>query len=704
MAFQWRRKRRKEIENLNAKPTKSKLIIGKMSNPLLQKFDTPFETVPFRQLQAEHFESAFKQKIKEAKNALESVISNSETPSFSNTITPIEIKYDEVSRLGLILFNLDSACTNKKIQEVTKKISPILTRYMSKLLMNKKYFKRVEYIYLNQEPHLNEEEQRLLEITYLSMKRNGANLAYRKKIRLMHIQIQLSKLTLLYNDHVLAETNSYTYHTTNINDLKGLPDNDIEAAANLAKSKAKDGWLFTLQFPSYGPFMKYIDNRDLREQMYKEYNSRCNKNNQYDNKKLIRKIVTLRHKQAKLLGYKNYAAYTLVERMAKTPENVSSFLQKIHHASHHSALKEIEELKTFAKTCGHVGELMPWDFSYYSEKLKEKKFAFDENEVKPYFELEKVIYGVFGLANTLYGLTFKKVNTIEIYHDDVSTYEVHDQDGAFLAILYTDFHPRENKQSGAWMTEYRSQSNINGNMIRPHISICCNFTKAIESKPSLLTFSEVNTFLHEFGHALHGMLANTIYPSLSGTNVYRDFVELPSQIMENWATETEWLQQFATHYETGEPITVDLIHKLINARNFQAGYLSERQLSFGILDMTWHELSTSFKQDVVAFEREQITKTNHLPNVDGCSISTSFSHIFSGGYAAGYYGYKWAEVLDADAFSVFKKEGIFNKEVANKFRTTILEKGGTQHPMQEYLKFKGSEPDPDALLKRSGLI
>jgi len=464
-----------------------------------------------------------------------------------------------------------------------------------------------------------------------------------------------------------------------------------------------EGWLFSLQAPSYVPFMKYSDNRALREKMYNAYNSRCNHNNNRNNNKLITEIVNLRLKYANILGYDNYSQYTLTERMAKKPENVTDFLNKIHLASKPYASKEVEEIKSFAAKEGFKDELMPWDFSYYSEKLKNEKFGFEEEMLKPYFKLENVISGVFNLASTLYGIKFVEVNNIPVYHKDVKTYEVYDEEGKFLSVLYADLHPRESKQGGAWMTDYRPQSNINGNMIRPHISVCCNFPKPTENKPSLLTFNDVNTFLHEFGHALHGMFANTVYPSLSGTNVYRDFVELPSQIMENWATETEWLKTFAFHYESGEPMPEELIQKLINARNFQSGYFSERQLTFGFLDMAWHSLKNPFKENLNAFELTSIKQTQYLPIVEGNSISNAFSHIFAGGYAAGYYGYKWAEVLDADAFSIFNEKGIFNKDVADKFRKNILEKGGTKDPMELYIDFRGAEPSVDALLKRSGL-
>jgi peptidyl-dipeptidase Dcp len=674
------------------------------TNPLLSPFETLYQTVPFDQIKPEHFEPAYKSLIKDAANDFKKLISNKENPTFQNTFLPIEKSYDEITRLGFILFNLNSAETNPQIQAVTQKVSPITTRFMGKIMLNKKYFNRVSAVYKKRvETGLNSEEIRLVETTYKSMKRNGANLSKLKKLKLIGLQMQLSKLNLKFNENVLAETNSFELHILNHSDLSGLPESVIQDAAQTAKSRKKEGWIFTLQYTSYSPFIKYCNNRQLREQMYKAFTSRCNHGNQKDNKQNIRKIVNLRLKQANMLGYENYAHYILEERMAETPEKVNSLLDELHRAAKPFALNEMNELKKFAATHGFEGELMPWDFSFYSEKLKSEKFGFDEEMVKPYFKLENVIEGIFNLATKLYGITFKEVSNITVYHPDVKTFEVYDQNKEFLSIFYADFHPRESKQGGAWMTEYRSQSNINGEMKRPHISICGNFTKPIGSKPSLLTFSEVNTFLHEFGHALHGMLANTIYPSLSGTNVYRDFVELPSQIMENWATEIDWLKTFAMNYETGEPMPEDLVQKLFDSRNFQSGYQSERQLSFALTDMAWHSLNKPFKINIISFERNAIYETKQFPDVEGSLISTSFSHIFAGGYAAGYYGYKWAEVLDADAFSVFKKHGIFDTETAVKFRKSILEKGGTAHPMELYILFRGKEPKIDALLERSGL-
>jgi peptidyl-dipeptidase Dcp len=673
-------------------------------NPLLNSFDTPYQTVPFDQIAPEHFEPAFKSLIKDAGNDFKKLINNKEKPTFQNTFLPVEKSDDEITRLGFILFNLNSAETNPQIQKVTQNVSPITTRFMGKIMLNKRYFNRVSEVYKNRaETGLNNEEIRLVETTYKSMKRNGAGLSKLKKFKLIGLQMQLSKLNLKFSENVLAETNSFELQILNSSDLSGLPESVIQDAEQTAKSKKKEGWIFTLQYTSYGPFMKYCNNRNLREQMYKAYTSRCNQGNRKDNKLNIRKIVNLRLKQANMLGYENYARYVLEERMAEIPEKVNSLLDELHSAAKPYAMNELDEVKQYANKLGFIEELMPWDFSFYSEKLKSEKFGFDEEMVKPYFKLENVTEGVFNLATNLYGITFKEVSNIPVYHHDVKTFEVYDQNEEFLSILYTDFHPRESKQGGAWMTEYRSQSNINHEMKRPHISICCNFTKPVGNKPALLNFSEVNTFLHEFGHALHGMLANTIYPSLSGTNVYRDFVELPSQIMENWATEIDWLKTFAFHFETGETMPEELVNKLIDSRNFQSGYQSERQLSFGLTDMAWHLLNQPFKNDIVSFEQNAINETKLFPDIEGSLISTSFSHIFAGGYAAGYYGYKWAEVLDADAFSVFREHGIFDRETADKFRYGILEKGGTVHPMELYIQFRGKEPTIDALLKRSGL-
>jgi peptidyl-dipeptidase Dcp len=674
------------------------------NNPLLSTFNTPFQTTPFDQIKPEHYEPAFKTKIAEANSEIKILLTNKKKPTFQNTIVPLEKESDDISRMASILFNLNSAETSPEIQAVTQKVSPMLTQFMGKINVNAKLFKRVEEVYNNRLlSGLTGEEIRLVETTYKSMKRNGANLNQAEKKQLIQIQMKLSKLNLKFNENVLAENNDFLLSITDNDDLAGLPESVIEAAALTAKAKKIEGWAFTLQFPSYSPFMKYSANRPLREKMYNAYNSRGNHGNLNDNNEIIREIVNLRLQIANLLGYESYSEYVLEERMAQTPEKVMKFLTDLHQVSKPYAQKEVNEVREFAKDNGLKDELMPWDFSYYSEKLKSKKFGFEEEMIKPYFKLENVIEGVFGLATKLYGITFKQENNIPVYHPDVKTYEVYDENGKFLSVFYADFHPREGKKNGAWMTEYCSQSNIEGRMVRPHISICGNFTKPTESKPSLLTFNEVETFLHEFGHALHGMFANTTYPSLSGTNVYRDFVELPSQIMENWAVEIDWLKTFAVHYQTGKPMPQDLIQKLIDSRNFQSGYQTERQLTFGFTDMAWHSVKNEFNGSTMDFEHEAINDTQLFTNTEGNSISTAFSHIFAGGYAAGYYGYKWAEVLDADAFSVFKTNGIFSKDVAAKFRKSILEKGGTANPMELYIQFKGEEPSNKALLERSGL-
>jgi peptidyl-dipeptidase Dcp len=673
-------------------------------NPLLDSFETPYQTVPFGHISPEHFEPAIKEAINRAQKEFKRLIISKETPTFRNTILPVEKSYDEISRLGLILFNLNSAETNTELQSVTQKVSPLITRFMGQIMLNHNYFERVSMVYDERnDSGITPEEKRLVEITYQTMKRNGANLDKSKKAKLITIQMRLSRLNLKFKENLLAETNQFILNITHPAELSGLPPSVLESASQAAQSKEKEGWVFTLQFPSYSSFMKYSDHRELREKMYRAYSSRCNHGNNTDNNKIIKEIVNLRLKQAKMLGYENYAQFVLEERMAETPQKVNQFIQELHKASKPIAQKELEELKDFASKKGFYQELMPWDLSYYSEKLKAEKFGFDEEMIKPYFKIEKVIEGVFNLAKTLYGISFKEVSTIETYHSDVKTYEVYDENEKFLAILYTDFYPRENKQGGAWMTEYRSQSNIDNMMIRPHISICGNFSKPTYQKPALLTFNEVNTLLHEFGHALHGMLANTVYPSLSGTNVYRDFVELPSQIMENWATEFDWLKTFACHFETGQAMPVNLVNKLIDSSNFQSGYQSERQLTFGLVDMAWHSINQPFKSEVSEFEKKVISEIKFFPDIEGSSISTSFSHIFSGGYAAGYYGYKWAEVLDADSFLLFKENGIFNKSIALNFRKEILEKGGTVSPNELYFNFRGSEPKIDALLTRSGL-
>lgn len=677
---------------------------GTESNPLLMKWNTPHETAPFNLIKTENFVPAIDVALAEARKDVDAIINNPEPATFQNTIEALEVSGEQLDRVTGVLFNLNSAETNKELQAVAREVSPKLSEFGNYVSLNEDLFKRVKAVYDKRESlDLTPEQAKLLENSYKGFVRRGANLQGEAKKRYAEITTELAQLSLKFGENVLEETNAFELLITDEKDLSGLPEAVREAAQQLAKSKGKEGWMFNLQYPSYLPFMKYADNRELREKMYRAYTSRAFKDNDYNNEEIIHKIVNLRLEKANLLGFKSHADYVLSERMAETPEKVNSFLEELHEASKPYAEKEFKEVTDFAKANGLKGDLQRWDWAYYSEKLKADKYGFDEEEVKPYFQLEKVREGVFELAHRLYGLNFKENKDIQVYHPDVTAYDVFNEDGSFLSVLYLDFFPREGKRGGAWMNDFRAQSNINGKMERPIITVVTNFTKPTETKPSLLTFDEVETFLHEFGHSLHGMLANTVYPSMSGTGVYRDFVELPSQIMENWATEKEWLDLFAVHYQTGEKIPAELVDKLIKARNFQSGYLSERQLSFGMDDMAWHSITKPVTEDVISFERRVMDKTELFPHVDGSCFNTAFSHIFAGGYAAGYYGYKWAEVLDADAFSMFKKNGIFDKATAESFRKNILEKGGTQHPMKLYKAFRGQEPTVDALLERSGL-
>jgi len=636
------------------------------------------------------------------------IINNPENPSFKNTIEALEFNSEKITRTAEILFNLNHAETYPQLQKIAQEASPLLSDFSSRLLLNPLLFKRVNAVYQrnnsNKPEKLNAEQKTVLGNYYRDFLRNGAKLEGDEKKRFAEIKSELSSLTLKFGDNVLAETNAFILHLTDYADLEGLPEYVIEAAAEEAKSRGLDGWVFTLHQPSFIPFMKYSPKRELRKKLFMAFSFRGNKENEYNNKNLIRKIVDLRLEMASLMGEKTYAHYVLKERMAENPEKVIQFIESLHLASRPFALKEFEQVRELARNKGLQGDIERWDWACYSEMLRKKDFNVSDEDVKPYFELSNVTAGIFMLAEKLYGLKFAPINEIPVYHPEVQVFEVFDRNEAFLALLYLDFFPRKGKQGGAWMTDFRNQSVKDKHDRRPHVSIVCNFTRPTESKPSLLTFDEVNTFLHEFGHALHGMLSKCTYPSVSGTNVYRDFVELPSQIMENWLTEKEWLDQFAIHYQTGEKIPAELVGKLIKARNFQAGYLSERQLSFAMNDMAWHSLSHPFDGDVEFFEKSAMKDTELFPNVPGSCMSTAFSHIFAGGYAAGYYGYKWAEVLDADAFSLFREKGIFNREVAESFRKNILESGGSDKPMELYRRFRGQEPSVQALLERSGLV
>lgn len=671
------------------------------TNPLLNHYDTS----PFSKIENKHFLPAISQLIEDTKVEIDAIASNSEPPTFQNTVEALENTGEQLDRATSIFFNLNSAETNEEIQRIAQEISPLLTEFSNDILLNESLFERIKVVYNQKDSlDLSEEQQMLLDKKYKSFSRNGANLSEEKKKQLRKIDAELSKLSLTFGENVLAETNKFELQLTDKNDLSGLPEGVIEAASQTAEEKGKEGWIFTLDYPSYVPFMTFADNRELRKKMSIAFGAKCFHNDELDNQQNVLKIVQLRHQRANLLGYESHAHFVLEERMAETPEKVKSFLNELLEKARPAAKIEFDELTAFAKELDNIDRLEKWDGAYYSEKLKQKRFNLDDEMLKPYFELKNVINGVFTVSEKLYGLHFKEVQNIDKYHADVKTYEVKDDAGALVAIFYADFHPRAGKRNGAWMTSYKPQSIKDGINDRPHISIVCNFTKPTASKPSLLTFNEVTTLFHEFGHALHGMLANTHYPSLSGTSVYWDFVELPSQILENWCYEKETLELFATHYQTGEVIPMEYVEKIKESATFLEGMATLRQLSFGLLDMSWHGSDPSGITDVKAFETAAFGDTQLYPDVLENCMSTSFSHIFQGGYSAGYYSYKWAEVLDADAFALFKQEGIFNKKVADRFKDFVLSQGGTKDPMELYIAFRGQKPDPEALLKRAGLI
>ncbi len=683
---------------INPAPTFSR---NTMNNPLLQ----PFNTAPFSKIKNEHFLPAISKLIAETKAEIDEITSNSEAPIFKNTVEALENTGEQLDRATSIFFNLNSAETNDEIQKIAQEVSPMLTEFSNDMLLNETLFEKIKTVY-NQKDSLNlsEEQHMLLDKKYKAFSRNGANLSEEKKTQLRKIDAELSKLKLSFGENVLAETNKFELHITNEKDLSGLPEGVIEAAAQTAEEKGKEGWVFTLDYPSYVPFMTYADNRELRKKLAIAFGAKGFHNDALDNQQNVLQIANLRHQRANLLGYNSHAHFVLEERMAETPEKVKSFLNELLEKAKPAAQKEFDELTAFAKELDGIDHLEKWDGAYYSEKLKQKLFNLDDEKLKPYFELKNVINGVFTVAEKLYGLHFEEVQNIDKYHADVKTYEVKDDEGELVAIFYADFHPRAGKRNGAWMTSYKPQQIRDGKNERPHISIVCNFTKPTASKPSLLTFNEVTTLFHEFGHALHGMLANTHYPSLSGTSVYWDFVELPSQILENWCYEKETLELFATHYKTGEVIPMEYVEKIKESATFLEGMATLRQLSFGMLDMAWHGQDPSGIKDVKAFEVAAFDDTQLYPDVKENCMSTSFSHIFQGGYSAGYYSYKWAEVLDADAFALFKQEGIFNKKVADRFKGFVLSQGGTMDPMELYIKFRGQKPDPEALLKRAGLL
>jgi len=675
-----------------------------MDNPLLKKFNTPHTTAPFSKIKTEHFKPAFEKGILSAKADIDRIVTNKETATFENTIVALDFSGDELDRISSIFFNLNSAETNDKIQKIAQEVSPLLTEFSNDIILNQDLFKKVKSVF-DQKDHLKltTEQHTLLEKKYKGFVRNGANLSDPKKTILREIDKQLSMLSLKFGENVLAETNAFELLITDENQLKGLPEGAIEAAKMMAKEQDKEGWLITLDYPSYIPFMTYADDRNLREKLAKAFGARAFQNNKNDNQQIILEIAKLRFERANLLGYKTHAHFVLEERMAENPQKVEKFLGELMVKSKPFAHKDFQKVTELAKKDG-IETLQKWDGAYYSEKLKQQLFDLDDEKLKPYFQLENVIQGVFTISNKLYDLNFEEVFNIDTYHKDVKTYKVTDKIGELVALFYADFFPRKGKRNGAWMTSYKDQWVKNDENSRPHISIVCNFTKPTETKPSLLTFNEVTTLFHEFGHALHGMLANTTYPGLSGTHVFWDFVELPSQIFENWCYEKEALNLFAKHYKTNEVIPMELVEKIKDSSNFLEGMATLRQISLGLLDMAWHGHDPSKVKDVKLYELAAFSDTQLFPDVKENCTSTSFSHIFQGGYSSGYYSYKWAEVLDADAFEAFKEKGIFDKRTATKFKKNILSQGGTDKPMTLYKKFRGHEPNSDALLKRAGLI
>lgn len=671
---------------------------------LLQPFTTKYNSAPFSQIQMSDFQPAFEATIKAARAEIEAITNNLEKPTFENTIEALDFSGQALDRLSTIFFNLNSAETNDEMQTIAQEISPLLTTFSNDIALNEALFQRVKAIYDEKEMlNLTTEQATLLDKKYKGFSRNGALLNEEDKLKLREIDTELAKLKLTFGENVLAETNNYQLHLTNEADLKGLPDGAKEMAASLAKSKNLEGWIFTLDFPSYLPFVTYVENRELRKVFTIAAGKKAFQATKFDNQENVKRIVELRHKRANLLGYESHAHFVLEERMAQNPHNVQAFLNDLLEKAKPAAAKEFAQLTAFAKELDEIDQLEKWDGPYYSEKLKQKLFNLDDELLKPYFKLENVLKGAFTIAEKLFGITFKEIFDIEKYHADVQTFEVINDKNELVALFYTDFFPRKGKRNGAWMTSFKPQYIKDEVNERPHVSIVCNFTPPTETKPSLLTFNEVTTLFHEFGHALHGMLANTTYPSLSGTSVYWDFVELPSQVMENWCYEPEALALFAKHYETGEIIPQHYVEKIKESASFLEGMATLRQLSFGILDMAYHSKPQTI-DDVKAFEKQAMEIAALYPDVTENCMSTSFSHIFQGGYSSGYYSYKWAEVLDADAFAYFQEKGIFNKDVATKFKDNILSKGGTELPMELYKKFRGQEPKVEALLKRAGLI
>ena len=676
-------------------------------NPFFEPFTTPHGTMPFNRIAVEHYEPAIREGMARQNREIDAIINNPQPATFQNTVLALEKSGRLLQQVENVFGNLLSAETNDAMQELAKKLMPLLDEHANNIGLNEKLFARVKAVYEQRQAEgLTAEQLKLVEETYEGFIRNGVNLQGADKAKYRELSQKLSLLTLQFSENNLKETNDYLLVLKDEAQLEGLPQTAIDAAAETAREKQTEGWVFTLHAPSFVPFMNYSTHRELRKELYMAYNTKCTHDNACNNLDIVKDLANTRLAIAQLLGYKDYASYKLERRMAQNSGNVYHLLNQLLEAYKPTALQELAEVQALAKEeQGEDFTLMPWDWSYYSRKLQERKFNLNDEMLRPYFELENVKKGVFGLATRLYGITFKKNPDIPVYHKDVEAYEVFDKDGSYLAVLYTDFYPREGKRSGAWMTCYKEQwiDEETGENSRPHVSLVMNFTKPTQDKPALLTFSEVETFLHEFGHSLHGMFANTTYASLSGTNVYWDFVELPSQIMENFATEKDFLHTFARHYQTGELIPDELVQRIKDSANFNAAYACLRQVSFGLLDMAWYTRTTPFEGDVKAYEKQAWAPAQVLPDVPEACMSVQFSHIFAGGYSAGYYSYKWAEVLDADAFSLFQEKGIFNTDVAASFRENILSKGGTEPPMELYKRFRGQEPTIDALLTRNGI-
>ncbi|HRN16390.1 MAG TPA: M3 family metallopeptidase [Xylanibacter oryzae] len=683
---------------------------NKRINPFFEQYNTPYDTVPFDRIHISDFEEAFMEGIRRDDEEIKKITDDPEKPTFDNTIIRVGDEKDGdnyndlLGRASTVFFNLLSAETNDEMDQLAQKMSPILTKHANDVRLNDKLFERIKYVHQHHRK-LTSEEKMLLDNCYDGFVRSGALLDEYEKNKLRQITEEASKLSLQFSQNLLKENKDYTLHITDEAQLDGLPDTAKAAAAQTAKERNEQGWIFTLDFPSYSPFMTYSTNRQLRKDMYMARNTECTHDNENNNLEICKRLVNLRREIAQLLGYNTYADYVLRHRMASNVGNVYKLLNDLIDAYKPTAIEEVEAIEKLAKkTEGKDFKLEPWDFSFYSHKLQLAKYNLDSEMLRPYFEISKVINGVFGLAHKLYGITFKENKNIPVYHPDVKAYDVFDKDGSYLAVFYADFYPRKGKQGGAWMTEYQGQwINRKGQNIRPHVSVVMNLTKPTDEKPALLTLGEVVTFLHEFGHSLHGMFANTRFESLSGTNVWWDFVELPSQFMENFAIEKDFLRTFAFHYQTGEPLPDELIERIIKSRNFMAAYSCLRQVSFGLLDMAYYTKRDAFITDIIEFEKKAWQTAMVTPQLPDTCMTVQFSHIMAGGYSAGYYSYKWAEVLEADAFSVFKKNGIFDRKTAQSWRDNVLSKGGTEHPMTLYKRFRGSEPTIDALLKRDGI-